>query len=369
MSELNIAVHGSYIGTTGINYHFREFFRELSQHCNLRVRNFTVGDTWKGLNKTPHDKESYLNDTDRKILYRQSLWTDEAAGKREAYPIYNDYNGSFDLNIVADIVDHCFFYDEYKEPKIAYTVWESTLLPTKYFNRLKEFDEVWAASQWQKNCMVKQGLDEDVIQVVPAGVHSKVFFPEEVAFDKYYRDGRFKFVIFGRWSWRKATREMIETFLKTFDKSEPVDLIVSVDNQFPDDSFKSTEDRLKAFDLQDDRIKIVHYASREEYVKFIKKGHVYLSCSRGEGWGLPLCEAMACGTPAIYSDCSAQLEFARGRGHSVKIVGEILDPNHPDHGDFCEPDFQHLAQVMREVYTNYAKYKRQDWHRKSKRFS
>jgi hypothetical protein len=31
---------------------------------------------------------------------------------------------------------------------------------------------------------------------------------------------------------------------------------------------------------------------------------------------------MACGTPSIYSDCSGQTEFARGKGLPVKIIGE-----------------------------------------------
>ena len=34
---------------------------------------------------------------------------------------------------------------------------------------------------------------------------------------------------------------------------------------------------------------------------------------------LPLIEAMACGTPSIYSNCSGQLEFAKGKGLPVKI--------------------------------------------------
>jgi glycosyltransferase involved in cell wall biosynthesis len=58
------------------------------------------------------------------------------------------------------------------------------------------------------------------------------------------------------------------------------------------------------------------------YAKFLKAGHVFLSCARSEGWNLPLIEAMACGTPSIYSDCSGQLEFAKGKGIPVKIKNE-----------------------------------------------
>ena len=55
-----IYVHGSYIGTTGYNNHTRDFFRELSKYVQIKVRNFTVGDSWKGLSDSPHDDEPYL---------------------------------------------------------------------------------------------------------------------------------------------------------------------------------------------------------------------------------------------------------------------------------------------------------------------
>ena len=351
--KLKVLASCSYIGTTGINAHFREFHRALSQHCNLKVRNFTIGDSWKGLSATPHEDEPYLNATDRSILHLQTLWSE---GKRVDYPIYAKHTGSFDVNIVSELVDHYYYYDNYSGFKIAYPVWESTRMPRQFFDRLKTFDEVWAPSQWQKDCMTKQGMDENIIKVVPGGVDAKVFFPEEVSYYDFYNDSRFKFVVFGRWDYRKSTKEMIETFLKTFDKNEPVDLIISVDNGHPIDGLKTTEERLKHFGFTDPRIKVVHFTERENYIKFLKNGHVFLSCSRGEGVNLPLMEAMACGTPSIYSNCSGQLEFAKDKGHPIYINGTCRS-NTGDDGEYSQPDYDHLSVVMRDVYKNYHKYK------------
>ena len=63
------------------------------------------------------------------------------------------------------------------------------------------------------------------------------------------------------------------------------------------------------YNLEDPRLKINSFSTREDYVKYLQKGHVFLSCARSEGWNLPLIEAMACGTPSIWSDCSAQLRI------------------------------------------------------------
>ncbi len=356
MNKIKVFGHASYIGPTGINNHFREFFRSLSKFCDVKVRNFTVGQAWKGMNEDPHKEETYITELDKKIINVQSLWG--PGGKLVNFPIYQKRPSDehVDVQIISDIVDHHYFYEKYPNPKIAYTVWESTLVPLGFFEQAKKFDQFWAASTWQKECMIAQGYKANKIQVVPAGVESKIFFPEDVSFDEYYSDGRFKFIIFGRWSHRKATQEIIETFLKTFKKDEPVDFIISVDNPFPDDQYKSTYERLKAFSLEDPRIKVVHFPSREDYIKFLRKGHVFVSCSRGEGWNLPLIEAMACGTPSIYSNCSAQLEFAEGKGHAVRISREV--PNTIENsGNYYEPDWNHLSEVFRDVYTNYKKYK------------
>jgi len=67
---------------------------------------------------------------------------------------------------------------------------------------------------------------------------------------------------------------------------------------------------------------------------------------------LPLIEAMACGTPSLYSDWGAELEFANGRGIPVEIVGEKPAWNNKGEafeqgfrpGNYCEPNFNDLSK-------------------------
>ena len=355
-------VHGSYVGDTGYNQHTRDFFRHLSKHSKIKVRNFTVGSTWDGISPEPHNNEPYFNDTDRKLLYEQVLWN--ADKSRGNYKIYEDPSKDFipDVNIVLCETNHHLFYDEYHGPKIAYNVWESTLQPEGYFEKLKEFDELWVPSKWQRDCTIDQGYDPNKIKVVPEGVDVHTFYPEETSHE-LTSDGRFKFFLAGRWDYRKSIKEIIETFLKTFDKDEPVDLIISVDNSFSGDGMKSTEERLEHYGLIDDRIKILHFPPREEYIRLLKSCDAFVSCARSEGWNLPLIESMACGTPSIYSNCSGQLEFAKGRGIPVKIVGKkpvnSITYNHFNDsvGNYYEPDFNDLGKQMLEVVTNHKVYK------------
>jgi autotransporter strand-loop-strand O-heptosyltransferase len=255
--------------------------------------------------------------------------------------------------------NHYYYYQDYDEPVIGYNVWEITKQPDQFFKRWLKFLQLWVPTEWQRQCTIEQGCPEDRIKVVPEGVDGSIFFPikPEVTYN------RFKFMIFGRWDYRKSTMETIRTFLNTFKRSEEVDLIISVDNPFPADGMKSTEERLKRYGFQDNRIKILHFPNPDKYLMYLRSGHCLLSCARAEGWGLPAIEAMACGTPTIISNYGAQLEFGKDIAHLVNVKNHLppkevfMQIDDVLEGTYCEPDFEHLSQVMRDVYENYKKYK------------
>jgi glycosyltransferase involved in cell wall biosynthesis len=376
MSNFLVKGHTSFIGQTGYNAHARDFFTALSHEIPVKIRNFTVGKSWTNLGPNingkygdPHKNELYLTEYQRNLICEQTLYCDENQIGRYGAGIFdseiNDglnylkqYKQEDIIDIILSETDHHYYHclDKYKGFKIAYNVWESTRYKDNFFEILKKFDQFWCPSEWQKQCVINQGYPADKVYVVPEAVNAEIFNPDYFNYNlDQYKDNRFKFVVFGRWEYRKATKEIIETFIKTFSKDDPVDLIVSVDNKYSADGLKTTENRLNKFNLKDDRIKIVHFLEQEDYINYLKNGHVFLSCSRSEGWNLPLIEAMACGTPSIYSNCSGQLEFAKGKGHPVKILGETPVPNSV--GNYYEPDFDDLSKVMKDVYINYWKYK------------
>ena len=358
MTKPHIFAHTSYIGNTGYNAHSRSFFRHLSKLAKVKIRNFTVGNTWNELNDEPHNNESYINNVDKKLLKIQTLWNGKDLIDQ---PIYTNPINNFkhNVNIILQETNHHYYYDDYSGPKIGYNVWESTKQPEDFFNKWLEFDQLWVPTKWQANNTIKQGASPNKVKVIPEGVDINTFYPNDNIQHKDY-DGRFKFVLFGRWEYRKSTTEIIKTFLSTFDPSEPVDLILSVDNIFGKDldGCNTTEERIKKYNIPNDpRLKFKSFVSREDYIKYLKKGHIFLSCARSEGWNLPLIEAMACGTPSIYSNCSGQLEFAKDKGLPVKIKKEIPAPKSIP-GNYYEPDFDDLSLVMRDAYKNYKKHKK-----------
>ena len=360
---IKVRAHTCYLGKTGFAAHSRGFFRELSKHVDLRVRNYT----WD-------DKPDYLNEVDESIIDTITLSNND--GSQSDYPISHSFphhkwrhaeatGFAPDVDLVLMDMNHQYFYDEYSAPiKIAYTVWESTALEKDFFNQLLKFDYLWVVTDWHRKMIIDQGYPAYRVFVVNEGVDDTFCHDEIPSKLPELQDGRFKFLFFGRWDYRKAVPEILQTFLKTFDKKEGVDLILSADNPYSVDGMNSTEERLKHYGLTDPRIKVKHFVNREDYISYIKEGHVLVTCARSEGWNIPLIEAMAAGTPALYSDWGAQREFAAGKGLPVSIKHELpasigadlgFAGNTP--GLYAEPDYEDLGVQMRSAYDKYDEHK------------
>jgi glycosyltransferase involved in cell wall biosynthesis len=101
-------------------------------------------------------------------------------------------------------------------------------------NNYLELDELWVPTQWQKDISIKQGYPEDKIFVIPEGVDGTTFKPTS----KPKKQGKFQFVIVGRWDYRKGIKESIEGFLKAFPDNPDVELLLNVENPYPVDGMK-----------------------------------------------------------------------------------------------------------------------------------
>jgi len=351
---MKILAHTSFIGTTGYANHARSFFCALNKYHTVKVRNFPVPHGWKGMSNTPFDDEPYITSEMKDMLILQTLWTGD--NSRKDFPIYN-YKNDFepDVNIILIESNHHYFYDDYKGWKIGFCVYESTRFPKQFFERLHYFDEMWVPTQWQADSLIEQGYPKEKVQVVTEGVDVKTFKP----IDKIPKKKKFRFLYFGRWDYRKSTTEVLRAFGETFENYPNVELIASVENPYPYDGTKSTKERMKKYVVNYKNIKYVKFVEREEYVKYLQEGDVFLSCARSEGWNLPLIEAMACGIPALYSNWGGQLQFAKGKGAPVNI-SHLRPANICDsevEGEYCEPDFEDLKEKMFDVYCNYDGYR------------
>ncbi len=362
---MKIQAHTSFIGTTGYANHAQSFFTELDKLTPVKVRNFTVGKSWHGSSNTPHNKEPYITPQMKKMLHLQTLWNNNNNSRNDV-PIYSHKDSYYaDIDIILEEHDHHYFYDAYDGYTIGYNVWESTEYSPQFFQQLLTLNELWVPTEWQKDISIKQGYPENKIFVIPEGVDGNIFKPPS----RPKKQDKFQFIIVGRWDYRKGIKESIEGFLKAFPNNPDVELLLTVENPYPVDGMNSTEERLKYHGLEDDRIKILKFLDRKQYISLLQNANVLISCARAEGWNLPLIESLACGTPSIYTKCSGQLEFTKGEGLGVEILGEEpatnnqnLSYEHNIPGNFYTPNLEDLVKKIKDSYSNYNIWKK--WHLK-----
>jgi glycosyltransferase involved in cell wall biosynthesis len=235
-------------------------------------------------------------------------------------------------------------------PRIGFTAWETTRIPRRDRRGLDGLDEVWIPSAWGREILVDNGVDPARVHVVPEGVDPAIFTPPAVAAPR----ARFRFLCVGKWEERKGTADLVRTFCAAFGPDEPVELYLHCWNPVrPDLDLAATVAALAPFPHAP--VIVGRPLSRAALVALYQSSHAFVLPTRGEGWGLPILEAMACGLPVIVTDHGGHRAFTSAATAYLVRVGAMVDVADPiafhgaDFGQWAQPDLDHLRHLLRHV--------------------
>ena len=244
------------------------------------------------------------------------------------------------------------FYRNRGKIKIGYTMLEVDGFPAEWVRQANRMDEVWVPSEFNRRGLLECGVKKPV-HVVPLGVNVDFFHPGITG----YRNalGDFVFLSVFEWGERKEPWLLLKAFNDSFSADEPVRLVCKVVNRDRKVRLKHEIDKLR---LRPDGGKI-SYLFNQEFPRYqlgslYRSADCFVSASRGEGWNMPLMEAMACGLPAIATDWGAHQAFVHeGIAYPLQVRGTIPAvakcPYY--HGfSWADPDPEHLRHLLREVY-------------------
>jgi glycosyltransferase involved in cell wall biosynthesis len=152
---------------------------------------------------------------------------------------------------------------------------------------------------------------------------------------------------------RKNPQGAVEAFRAAFAPGEGASLVLKSVNG---DRHPDALERLRAAAGAHPDVHFLDgHLSRPQKNAMLAACDCFVSLHRAEGFGLPLAEAMHLGKPAIATGWSGNLEFMSGRNgylvsHSYRRVGPGGEPYYSAEATWAEPDVQHAASLMREVF-------------------
>ncbi|MEW6772172.1 MAG: glycosyltransferase [Bacillota bacterium] len=241
--------------------------------------------------------------------------------------------------------------------------WEYGSLPVEWarFAATDQVAEIWVPSSFVRDCYIQSGVEPEKVSVVPNGVNTAVFNPQAAPL-ALSTQRSFKFLFVGGTIPRKGPDVLLEAYFRVFSAKDDVCLVVK---DFGTDSFyrgQGLGTRIEELRRQKNAPEVLYL---DNSLREAEMAGLYRACDclvhpyRGEGFGLPVAEAMACGLPVIVTNYGACLDFCNDK-NALLINASVVQATEKRAGNietvgypyWAEPDVEHLAHLMRWVYEN-----------------
>jgi glycosyltransferase involved in cell wall biosynthesis len=177
----------------------------------------------------------------------------------------------------------------------------------------------------------------------------------------------FTFLFVGSYSFRKGVDLLLEAFLAEFEPDEPVELLLQVPGAGRGDEFNHCLRILQRVNPYGHlRLNGAHLAP-EWMNRLYNRSDCVVTLSRGEGWCMPLTEALLSETPVIAPNSTAMGEYLDASVADMVSTRELPASDAPTpfgtpfadvYGfpgvTYYEPDIDEARSAMRRVFQDHA---------------
>jgi glycosyltransferase involved in cell wall biosynthesis len=206
-------------------------------------------------------------------------------------------------------------YEGYAQVAEVFSLWRRIKVRLSYPISARRATAVSTVSDYSRQDMARfYGMDASRIHVIPNGVHTRLFRPirdEAVlaAWRTRVLGADVPFLLYvGKPTKRRNLPNVLRAFAALKREHNVPHRLVLIGSALPGTSFEA---EAAALGITSD-IVTVPYASHEEIAVAYNASALLLYPSSYEGFGMPVLEAMACGTPVIALNNTAFPEFAGG---------------------------------------------------------
>jgi glycosyltransferase involved in cell wall biosynthesis len=236
--------------------------------------------------------------------------------------------------------------------RIGFTMHEADRLPQTWVEQANQMDEVWAPTTWGVEMFRESGVHQSV-HVVPLGIDPARFSPGP---PRANLQDRTVFLSVFEWGVRKGWDLLLRAYRAAFRPGDPVLLLLKIDNRAPVEHPLRAIETLLPHPSPPVGVLYNRQLSAAQLAELYRGVDCFVLPTRGEGWGMPILEAMACGVPAIATDWSGPQAFLNSaNGYPLPIRG-LVDADAANRytrgARWAEPDTDALVELLRHVANN-----------------
>jgi glycosyltransferase involved in cell wall biosynthesis len=225
--------------------------------------------------------------------------------------------------------------------------WEESEFPARLVERFnRDLDLVMVASTFVKRALVDSGVTIPV-EIVGEGADHVL---DLVPLSQQTPSRRHRFLHVSSGFPRKGVDSLIQAYHQSFTADDNVELVIKTFAN-PDNAIPGLLVKLGTSTKQAPIQVIETSCSHPELLALYRTATALVAPSRGEGFGLPLAEAMALEVPVITTNYSGQVDFCRPATSWLVDYTLSASKAHVS-GSFslwADPDVGHLGRQMRAV--------------------
>lgn len=255
-------------------------------------------------------------------------------------------------------------YKKHLEPgkyHVGAFYWETDKVPADFIAGLNLVDEIWTASQANADAIKRGGCGKPV-HIFPQAIETEREWPEPYEIPDF--DGYLFYSIF-EWTDRKNPLGLIDAYWREFQNDENVGLLIKT--YFRNFTLQNKRMIRMAIDKAKSKSGLEKFPpiflymdlmDRRHIMRIHKTGDCYVSPHRGEGWGLPIAEAILAGNDVITTAYGGISEWLAKENAGLTIDYTMVPLKGMDHSmawyspdqKWADPDQEAIRANMRLAF-------------------
>lgn len=225
--------------------------------------------------------------------------------------------------------------------------WETEVVPPGWVEFLNSQSGIWVPTPWGKKVLENNNIHTP-ISILPNVADPCDVEPAQVTGVRGYT-----FLSICEPNFRKGWDILVNVFMQVFNGNKDATLVLKMGTK--EQALNRLRDIKKETGSTANVILVTEKLRDEQVKALIAACDCLVLPTRGEGWGLPIADAMAAGKPVIATPFGAPGTYMTyGNSYILKYGMALVPENIPLYGrmPLANPEPNHLADLMVHVFNN-----------------